>query len=138
MQPIFPKDKRLQEEYIILEPGPPIQKVDFCPLFYSCVLRNHKRFVKIVLNFSLIKLSRHAACFTAHRSRPSPQAELSVPIALNWKQHLFAGGLSRGMAVTTMFPIDVVKTRVPRSQGKQQHCFRRALVSVASEHRGGA
>ena len=40
------------------------------------------------------------------------QAEITTPITLTWKQHLFAGGLSRGMAVTTMFPIDVVKTRV--------------------------
>jgi len=33
-------------------------------------------------------------------------------VALTWKQHLIAGGLSRGAAVTSMFPVDTVKTRL--------------------------
>lgn len=38
-------------------------------------------------------------------------------VALTWKQHLIAGGLSRGAAVTSMFPIDTVKTRLQCGKG---------------------
>ena len=44
--------------------------------------------------------------------RTQTQFVQSPVVALTWKQHLFAGGLSRGLATTTMFPVDVVKTRV--------------------------
>ncbi len=40
MQPIFTKEKRLQEEYVILEPAPPLQKVDDMSLVVS---RNLKK-----------------------------------------------------------------------------------------------
>eukprot|EP00292_Cryptomonas_paramecium_P000911 CAMPEP_0113665644 /NCGR_PEP_ID=MMETSP0038_2-20120614/2419_1 /TAXON_ID=2898 /ORGANISM="Cryptomonas paramecium" /LENGTH=241 /DNA_ID=CAMNT_0000581019 /DNA_START=146 /DNA_END=867 /DNA_ORIENTATION=- /assembly_acc=CAM_ASM_000170 len=43
---------------------------------------------------------------------PPVRREVSPPVALTWQQHLIAGGVSRGFAVTTMFPIDVVKTRL--------------------------
>jgi hypothetical protein len=35
----------------------------------------------------------------------------AVPV-LTWKQHLMAGGISRGIAVSSMFPVDTIKTRV--------------------------
>ena len=40
MQPIFTKEKRLQEEYVILEPVPPLQKVDDMPLVVPRNLQN--------------------------------------------------------------------------------------------------
>mmetsp|Transcript_43867 Transcript_43867/g.109875 ORF Transcript_43867/g.109875 Transcript_43867/m.109875 type:complete len:317 (-) Transcript_43867:60-1010(-) len=48
-----------------------------------------------------------------------PQYKVVQPVApvvaLTWKQHLVAGGLSRGAAVTSMFPVDTVKTRLQMS-----------------------
>mmetsp|Transcript_36331 Transcript_36331/g.85033 ORF Transcript_36331/g.85033 Transcript_36331/m.85033 type:complete len:153 (-) Transcript_36331:24-482(-) len=32
--------------------------------------------------------------------------------ALGWKAHLFAGGVARGVAVGTLFPVDSVKTKM--------------------------
>uniref|UniRef100_A0A6T8K9Z2 Mitochondrial carrier protein n=1 Tax=Hemiselmis andersenii TaxID=464988 RepID=A0A6T8K9Z2_HEMAN len=50
-----------------------------------------------------------------------PQYKVVQPVtpvvALTWKQHLLAGGLSRGAAVTSMFPIDTVKTRLQMTGG---------------------
>ncbi len=77
----------------------------------------------------------HDAPTSTSTNASSSQAELSTPIALNWKQHLFAGGLSRGMAVTTMFPIDVVKTRVPLLSLSLSR-FRRVYVIPSSHLRG--
>ncbi len=31
--------------------------------------------------------------------------------ALSWKAHLFAGGVARGVAVGTLFPVDSIKTK---------------------------
>mmetsp|Transcript_32866 Transcript_32866/g.52924 ORF Transcript_32866/g.52924 Transcript_32866/m.52924 type:complete len:377 (+) Transcript_32866:119-1249(+) len=36
--------------------------------------------------------------------------------ALGWKQHLIAGGLARGVAVSTLFPVDSIKTKMQVGQ----------------------
>mmetsp|Transcript_18072 Transcript_18072/g.44354 ORF Transcript_18072/g.44354 Transcript_18072/m.44354 type:complete len:314 (+) Transcript_18072:279-1220(+) len=53
------------------------------------------------------------------RQRPyttcDTRIQQTAPVALTLKQHLIAGGLSRGAAVTSMFPVDTIKTRLQMS-----------------------
>lgn len=55
---------------------------------------------------------RHKAYTTYNTTQ-----QVAAPAALTWKQHLIAGGLSRGAAVTSMFPVDTVKTRLQMNAG---------------------
>ena len=37
-------------------------------------------------------------------------------VALGWKQHLIAGGVARGVAVGSLFPVDSIKTKMQIGQ----------------------
>lgn len=62
-------------------------------------------------------------------------------VPLTWKQHLLAGGLSRGAAVTSMFPVDTVKTRVRPGLtscrfASMHKCICTALYTLFAPQRG--
>mmetsp|Transcript_5793 Transcript_5793/g.13455 ORF Transcript_5793/g.13455 Transcript_5793/m.13455 type:complete len:364 (-) Transcript_5793:2284-3375(-) len=59
-------------------------------------------------------------------------AKTTTIAALGWKQHLLAGGIARGVAVSTLFPVDSIKTKL---QIGQKISWR--LDSIGVEHFSG-
>jgi hypothetical protein len=43
-------------------------------------------------------------------------SKAGAAVALGWKQHLIAGGVARGVAVGTLFPVDSIKTKMQIGQ----------------------
>ena len=43
-------------------------------------------------------------------------SKATAAVALGWKQHLIAGGVARGVAVGSLFPVDSIKTKMQIGQ----------------------
>lgn len=67
---------------------------------------------------ALLMYPRHDVCVFVLQvgTAATGASKATAAVALGWKQHLIAGGVARGVAVGSLFPVDSIKTKMQIGQ----------------------